>query len=305
MPSTDRNEDNMQPIDDLVEQFAEMLADIEARHQAGIPEVPSPTVIADFVKTARRQWGWKQATLAYMAKVSLSTVERVERGEAISSESLDQIAVAIGQQPGAFTDPRVPLGAAETLERFSRSVAPFEDRVWIAVRPVTGHRQVMELASSHLFLTDAGRLSDACAAEAQGHISGLVEYLDLVSFVISTEAKNSPVTVKRRAPVQRRKLYTDLLNWVRETERQTNSVILAGNYEAETDNDALPKAKVSVLGFFPKSTDPAAIKRRSAAVPARVSIDKAWQNFHVEVDSWDVDGDEPAKPDWPVDTACP
>ena len=103
-------------------------------------------------------------------------------------------------------------------------------------------------------------------------MTAVIEYLDLVSFILSTEDKGSIIKVHRREPVKRRKFYRDALNCVREAERRTNSVILAGTYQAETDSELMPEAKVAVVVYFPKSTDPAAIKGRTLAVPARFSI---------------------------------
>lgn len=279
----------MQPTD-FTGMFASQLAEMDARAKEGKPQAPSPDSIAFYVRMQRGFWGWKQDTLASMAGVSLSTIERVERGEAISSENLDRIAVALRQAPGTFTMPRLPLGAEETLRKIAESAEPFDGRIWIPVRPVTGQRQVAELASSHFYVADASRLSESCAEDAQGDIASFVEYLDLVSFILSTEEKESIVKVHRSEPVKRRKLYDDVLACARETERRTNSVILAGTYEAETDSALMPKAQVTVIGFFPKSADPAAIKRRTLAVPMRISLDEAWTNFCAEVDSWKKKG---------------
>lgn len=275
----------MQPsefLDMLTQQFAE----IEAQAKAGVAPIPPPDAIASFVRMQRSFWGWKQGTLASMAGVSLSTVERVARGEVASTESLDRIAVALHQPPGAFTTPRVPLGVEETIRQVAESVAPFKDKVWIPVRPVRGQRQIVELASSHCYICDPGRLSDTCADDVRGDVAALTEFLDLVSFILSTEDQEPMMTVHRSEPVKRRKLYNDVLSCVRETERRTNAVILAGRYEAETDNKLMPTARVAVIGYFPKSTDPAAIKRRTLAVPARISIEEAWNNFCANVDGW-------------------
>ena len=40
------------------------------------------------------------------SRQSLSTIQRVERGEAVSKENLDKIACALGHPPSAFTEPR-------------------------------------------------------------------------------------------------------------------------------------------------------------------------------------------------------
>ncbi len=59
--------------------------------------------------------------------------------------------------------------------------------------------------------------------------------------------------------MKRRKLYDDVLTCVRNIERQGCAVALAGTYQIETGNMAIPEATAALLGFFPKLTDPAAI----------------------------------------------
>ena len=81
--------------------------------------MPSLESIAFYVLVQRGFWGWKQEALAAMTGVSLSTVERVERGEVVASESLNRIAVALRQPPGAFTTPRIPFGVKEVLRMLS------------------------------------------------------------------------------------------------------------------------------------------------------------------------------------------
>jgi len=272
---------------DFAELLAQQLAETEALAKEGRPQKPSLDSVAFYVRTQRGFWGWKQEALASMAGVSLSTIERVERGEPVSEENLDRIAVALRQPPGTLTTPRVPLTAEQTLRKLTENAEPFCDRVWIPVRPVTGQRQVVELANSHFYLADASRLYEQSEDDAQNDVSAFMEYLDLVSFILETEERESIAKVHRLKPVKRRQLYNEVLACARETERRANAVILAGTYEAETDSRLIPKARVSVIGFFPKSVDPAAIKRRSLAAPARVSINEAWKSFCAEVDSWD------------------
>lgn len=49
----------------------------------GVAQVPSPEMIAFFVRFVRALRQWKKSTLASFAGVSLSTVERVERAERV------------------------------------------------------------------------------------------------------------------------------------------------------------------------------------------------------------------------------
>src|SRR5258708_19592950 len=77
-------------------------------------EVHSIEVVGFGVRWNRGLRQWKTTTLADFARVSLSTIERIERGEKVSDEALDRIAQAFGYAAGYFTTPRLPLSAEET-----------------------------------------------------------------------------------------------------------------------------------------------------------------------------------------------
>jgi len=119
MQSSYPEEDNLQQSD-FAEIRAQQFTEMEARANEGVPLVPSLESIAFYVLVQRGFWGWKQEALAAMTGVSLSTVERVERGEVVASESLNRIAVALRQPPGAFTTPRIPFGVKEVLRMLSK-----------------------------------------------------------------------------------------------------------------------------------------------------------------------------------------
>ncbi|MGH6926541.1 MAG: helix-turn-helix domain-containing protein [Propylenella sp.] len=78
-----------------------------------LSSVPSPALVAFFVRWVRGLHQWKQSTLAEFADVSISTIERVERGEKVSDEALGRIAEALGYPPGHFTAPRRRLSMEE------------------------------------------------------------------------------------------------------------------------------------------------------------------------------------------------
>ncbi|WP_413815344.1 helix-turn-helix domain-containing protein [Bradyrhizobium sp.] len=67
--------------------------------EANTPTVLPIEVVAFVVRWNRgfRQW---KTTLAEFARVSVSTVERVERGERVGADALDRIAQAFGYDPG-------------------------------------------------------------------------------------------------------------------------------------------------------------------------------------------------------------
>lgn len=263
--------------ENLVEAAARQNGEMDRFARDGVAVVPAPATIAFFVRLQRGMMGWKKETLAGFAGVSLSTIERIERGEAVSAESLDRIAEALHQPPGAFTAPRIPCTREEAWRRLEDSAAPFANTVVVPVKPLRGHRQIAELARAHLFIVDGGRLGDVYSAD----LDTLREWLDLTSFVLGTEDKDSIVQTDAD-PVKRRKLYDDVLGCVREIERRGNAVALTGTYQVETENAAMPKATAAVVGFFPKLTDPAAINRQTLFAPARVDLAEAWRQFCAE-----------------------
>lgn len=249
------------------------LRELERMAHEGVPHVPSPATVAAFVRLQRTQLGWKQEALASFARVSPSTVERVERGEPVSAGSLDRIAAALGHEAGAFTEPRVPLTAEASLARLEEAAKPFEDRVPVAVRPLRGHRQVAALARTHLYIVDAARLAE----DHEEDVANLREWLDLAAFLLEAEEPDSIIDLGRCEPTRRRRLYEDVLRCAQDIERRGRAVALAGTYTAETGRADPPRLDVALVAFFPKASDPGAAKRRTLFAPARVDLaEAAW-----------------------------
>src|SRR5262249_15685411 len=91
-------------------------------------------------------------------------------------------------------------------------------------------------------------------------ISNLVEWLDLVSFVIGCPG-SAP-----RTQSSRRRLYNDVLESVRDIER-SGFTVLSGVMSAP--QAAIPDWKVRVVSITPKRTDPGALKRQIILVDRR------------------------------------
>lgn len=227
----------------LVDAAAREGAEMDRLARSGIVDIPGPATIAVFVRLQRGIMGWKRGTLAGFADVSLSTIERVERGETVSADSLDRVAAALHQPPGAFTAPRLLLNAEAAWQRLAESAAPFENTVAVPVRPLRGHRQIAELVRAHLFIVDAARLDSACDDD----VATFREWLDLASFILAAEDKN-PILQTDAEPVQRRKLYDDVLGCVRNIERRGRAVALSGTYMVRTGHAALPEASIALVG---------------------------------------------------------
>ena len=64
----------------------------------GSMAVDDPKWLAAFVKLKHGQLRWKRGLVASMAGVSLSTIERVERGDAVRPHALERIVAALGHE---------------------------------------------------------------------------------------------------------------------------------------------------------------------------------------------------------------
>jgi len=108
-----------------------------------VPTVPPIELVAFVVRWNRGLRQWKATTLADFAGVSISTVERIERGERVSDDALDRIAQAFGHEAGYFTAARLPLGADEAAASLLDTYSHLEI---VPVAPMTTHRAVRDAA---------------------------------------------------------------------------------------------------------------------------------------------------------------
>ncbi|HUS58594.1 MAG TPA: helix-turn-helix transcriptional regulator [Planctomycetota bacterium] len=215
------------------------------------PVVPAPELVGFCVRLARGLRQWKRSTLANFATASVSTVERVERGEKVSDEALDRIAEALGYDRGYFTAPRLRISAEQAAEKLAEKYGELEP---VSVRPLRTQRQVRELAMCDGCLVhrpDIGRAYD-------DQVSNLSEWLDLASFILSNPDP--------REKDRRRELYGSILTCVQGLEARGVSV-LAGTMGAP--QDGLMDWKVAILSITPKLSDPGATKRRFVFVDRR------------------------------------
>lgn len=222
---------------------------------SNIPEVPPAELVAFVVRWNRGLRQWKKSTLADFARVSISTVERVERGEKVSEEALDKIAQGLGYEAGYFTKPRLRMGANEAAASLMDTFGNMEA---VSVAPMRTHRAIREASQCQAFLIHRPDVPEAYDAD----IDNLREWLDLASFVLSRPEDNLPPAERGR-----RSLYDDILACVHELERR-GLTILSGVMHAPQDR--LPDWKVAVISATPKLADPGAPKRRYLMVDRRV-----------------------------------
>ena len=234
------------------------IVDLIAQMGPGDPkvaEVPPKELIAFFVRGSRCLRQWKQQTLASFAAVSLSTVERVERAEPVSDLKLDQIAVALGYEPGYLTGPRFPKPQEEAISAFLEQWGNFEP---VPVKRLDIDSQIRRLANCHGFLLYRADIDAREGAEVL--VAELGEWFELASFLIGCPDLAGSTEGRRR------KLYGDIRACVRKLE--TNGFFVLGGV-MEAPQPEIADWKIAVVAISSRRTDPGAGKRRYVLVDRR------------------------------------
>lgn len=232
--------------------FADLLTEIEnlPPPTPGKEEVPPPALVGFCVRMQRGMRQLKRDALASMARVSLSTVERVERGETVEPASLEKITAALGLEPRYFTRPRPPA----TPQEMEAWVTNLEKQKVVQVRPIKTQAQIRALVGCHSYMPMAPDPQEGYRDD----IASLVEWLDLGAFLRSDTDFNP-----RDQKIRFRKLYTDILGYIHSLERKGLN-ILGGVLHHPVKN--IPEWKIAVLSFSSRVTDPGAPKRRAMLV---------------------------------------
>jgi transcriptional regulator with XRE-family HTH domain len=236
------------------QQLLDRIANQDRSTRLGGMVTPTSEVIAFNVRCLRALRQLKKRALAHMAGVSLSTIERVERAEKVSDESLDKIAVALGQEPGYYTAPRRRRSAQEMVKELKEEYGELQE---VQVRPLRTQVQVRELGCCHGYLINRPGLDETF----DNDIGALAEWLDLASSVLRDLTYGGDGAEGRR-----RELYKSVLEAVAGLEARGVTVLagtMAGPQPGITD------WKIAVLSITRKDTDPGAIKRQSICVDHR------------------------------------
>jgi transcriptional regulator with XRE-family HTH domain len=128
----------------------------------GRPRRPSRDLVAMIIRMGRGLRGWKARTLADFAGVSISTVERAERGEPVRDASLERIGAAIGYEPGDFTRERMRLSPDAAHAALSED---WRHRAVVEVSVLAKQVQLRALSRCHsLMARPSGAFSLSIAA---------------------------------------------------------------------------------------------------------------------------------------------
>lgn len=249
-----------------------------------IPLPPGPESLAAYVKLQRGILRWKQDTLAGMAKVSLSTVQRVERGDAVKPCSLDRLAAAFGLKPDAFTKPRIKLSEEDALKNLVDSFSWMNGKAAVKVSPLRTESQLRALASASMTVLDSD-----LGLEAQDDMECLREWIDLTGFIRSRAegffcpsligASACADSIKPDRNFRMRGLYGDVFDHVTKMEKRHRAVCLVGTYTAETDAPRFEAVDVAVISLRSKERNPAAATARTLWADKEVSWRTTWQAF--------------------------
>ena len=243
--------------------------------EAQSPRRPPADTVSAYIKLHRAINGWKQQLLAAKAGVSLSTVQRVERGETVGDESLEKLALALNLEPGAFTIPRVPIPEDEALASVVESLSAFADCIPVQVAPLRTEAQLRALTQTMMCM-----MSHDLGPEAESDVYCLREYLDLTSF--SRARDGTFLGPKRERSFSIRRLYGDVLEWVRKVEARHKAVCLVGTYRAQSNLPRVGEIEVSLIVVRSREHNPAAGKIKQLMVPKTADMKAAMRTFFEE-----------------------
>ncbi len=232
------------------------------------PRPPPRQALADFVRLARAVAGWKQDTLAYVSGVSLSTVQRVERGEPVGPDLLEKIGAALRQPPGTMTRARARLSESEAAAWAVRHWGWMADCEPVPVAPLRTQRQLRQLSDALCGIVD-----DDLGGDAADEIAGFKEWIDLLSFVRAEQAGLIGGGDPRK--LELRRLYGDVLAASAAIERRHSAVCLVGVYAPEHNLRDFQGARIGVLAFRSRRADPAAARQRTLFAPRSVNLAQA------------------------------
>lgn len=236
------------------------------------PGPPPPDSIAFFVRMQRGLWRWKQPTLAAMSGVSLATVQRIERGETVSTENLSKVAVALGFAADYLTAPRHKLPEDEAIRTLENSLAWMKGKVEVSVAPLHTEKQLRALSSTDMIVLDSD-----LEGEAADDLAELREWLDLISFMRC--CNSGLIAPKPDRSFRIRELYDDLFRCLKEVHRRHQCVCLVGTYTAQTDAPKIPMATVAVMALRSKVRNPAAAKLGVLWCEQRISWKSAMEQL--------------------------
>ena len=78
----------------------------------------------------------------------------------VSTEGLNRVALALGYEPGDFTEPRVPLNGVEFANRLDESLKRFEGLRPVSVRPLRTMTPVADILRAKTLILHCEQLGE-------------------------------------------------------------------------------------------------------------------------------------------------
>jgi transcriptional regulator with XRE-family HTH domain len=135
----------------------------------------TPKDIGEGVELLRKQFGWKQFALADEAQINERTVQRIERGEKVSSESLRRVARALHIDAEAFLEP-VPLPTVEEWEKAKKCSG---EHTFIEALTFTTLNDCAAVLATHVFLLDERAVNEKLADQVAAFKDMLTDWGDV------------------------------------------------------------------------------------------------------------------------------
>lgn len=223
------------------------------RPEPGELITPPAPLIAFFVIMGRKARALKQSALADLAGVSLSTLERIERGKTVSAEALEKVTAELGMPADYFTAPRLPRTQKEMAEDFRREPA---NPVLINVAPLRNQAQLRALTACETLLMVP---SDDEVATLEA-MRGLAEWIDFLCFVLNKHKIFKDLKPSR----DRRAVYQSVLDHVAALQAR-GFVVLAGVTTRSRPNGGGDES-VAFFSITTKAIDPSGLARRSIII---------------------------------------
>ena len=212
----------------------------------GVAKHVPPEIIAFNVSVSRKLRAWKQSALADLAGISLSTVERIERGEKVQPEALEKVGATFGFEPGYYTAPRKPL----TPEQMAAPEHnPYPHVAPVQVSPLDSRAKLRRLAACDVLV----HAPLDGPADRPDLVSGLFELLEFLAFRLA-----APSILPKSALGGLRVLYRAIFDHL-DVMRRAGYGVICG-VETETDRD--PARRVGVIGIAKRANDPGVLARK-------------------------------------------
>ncbi len=157
---------------------------MEENSKKGTFRCLTPEEIGDAVVRFRKARGMKQITLAYEAgRIQERTIQRLERGELVSEDTLRKVAKALRLDENAFVGPRYVPTQEEVLQNAERFLAEVQV---IDAKELTAVHDCAALFTAHTYLVDDTN-APTHAAEIAAFKDQLQDWGDIYSSISHTE----------------------------------------------------------------------------------------------------------------------